>query len=161
MQAPIGKEFTPADLGDGTAADGAYVRYPAEDLLDVERIDAIEEKPVVRDGEISTAHLMAVTLACDHRILYGAEGAKFSLSEVKLGLVPAVISPYVTAAIGPVKAKFKGKLQLENLQPPTSYTLRFEGQGGAAGQASHTAQPSTLIRAKLQESVAICRLERK
>ena len=39
----------------------------------------------------------------------------------------------VMAAIGPVKAKFKGKLQLENLQPPTSYTLRFEGQGGAAG----------------------------
>ena len=26
----------------------------------------------------------------------------------------------ITAAIGPVKAKFKGKLQLENLQPPTS-----------------------------------------
>ncbi len=39
----------------------------------------------------------------------------------------------VTAAIGPVKAKFKGKLKLENLQPPNSYTLRFEGQGGAAG----------------------------
>ena len=39
----------------------------------------------------------------------------------------------VLAAIGPVKAKFKGKLQLENLQPPNSYTLRFEGQGGAAG----------------------------
>ena len=41
----------------------------------------------------------------------------------------------VMAAIGPVKARFKGKLQLENLQPPTSYTLRFEGQGGAAGHA--------------------------
>ena len=39
----------------------------------------------------------------------------------------------VMAAIGPVRAKFKGKLQLENLQPPTSYTLRFEGQGGPAG----------------------------
>ncbi len=39
----------------------------------------------------------------------------------------------IVAAIGPVKAKFKGKLQLEDLQPPTSYTLRFEGQGGAAG----------------------------
>ena len=37
------------------------------------------------------------------------------------------------AAIGPVRAKFKGKLQLENLQPPNAYTLRFEGQGGAAG----------------------------
>jgi uncharacterized protein len=45
----------------------------------------------------------------------------------------------ITAAIGPVKAKFKGKLQLENLQPPTSYTLRFEGQGGAAGHGKGTA----------------------
>ena len=32
----------------------------------------------------------------------------------------------ITAAIGPVKAKFKGKLQLEDLQPPTSYRLRFD-----------------------------------
>jgi uncharacterized protein len=45
----------------------------------------------------------------------------------------------VTAAIGPVKAKFKGKLQLENLQPPTSYTIRFEGQGGQAGFGKGTA----------------------
>ena len=45
----------------------------------------------------------------------------------------------ITAAIGPVKAKFKGKLQLENLQPPDSYTLRFEGQGGAAGHGKGTA----------------------
>ena len=36
--------------------------------------------------------------ACD--IAIGVHGAKFSLSEVKLGLVPAVISPYVIAAIG-------------------------------------------------------------
>ena len=33
--------------------------------------------PVVRDGEIITAQLMGVTLACDHRILYGADGAEF------------------------------------------------------------------------------------
>lgn len=39
----------------------------------------------------------------------------------------------LTAAVGPVKARFKGKLQLENLQPPANFTLRFEGQGGAAG----------------------------
>lgn len=52
------------------------------------------------------------------------------------GITPSGEHQYevlITAAIGPVKAKFKGKLQLENLQPPTSYTLRFEGQGGAAG----------------------------
>ena len=46
----------------------------------------------------------------------------------------------ITAAIGPVKAKFKGKLQLENLQPPNSYTLRFDGQGGAAGHGKGTAE---------------------
>jgi methylglutaconyl-CoA hydratase len=40
---------------------------------------------------------------CD--IAIGVEGSKFSLSEVKLGLVPAVISPYVVAAIGARQAR--------------------------------------------------------
>ena len=35
---------------------------------------------------------------CD--IAVAADGAKFSLSEVKLGLIPAVISPYVVRAMG-------------------------------------------------------------
>ena len=59
------------------------------------------------------------------------------------GITPTGQNQYevlVTAAIGPVKAKFKGKLQLENLQPPNSYTLRFEGQGGAAGHGKGTAE---------------------
>jgi uncharacterized protein len=37
------------------------------------------------------------------------------------------------AAVGPVKAKFKGKLELADLDPPNAYTLRFEGNGGVAG----------------------------
>ncbi len=45
----------------------------------------------------------------------------------------------VVAAIGPVKAKFKGKLKLEDLVPPTSYKLVFEGQGGAAGHGKGSA----------------------
>jgi pyruvate dehydrogenase E2 component (dihydrolipoamide acetyltransferase) len=40
-------------------------------------VGAIRERPVVRDGEVATAHMMRVNLACDHRILYGAEGAEF------------------------------------------------------------------------------------
>ena len=59
------------------------------------------------------------------------------------GLAPLGENQYevlITAAIGPVKAKFKGKLQLESLQPPTSYTLRFEGQGGAAGHGKGHAE---------------------
>ncbi len=35
--------------------------------------------------------------------------------------------------IGPVSAKFAGKIVLSEIVPPTSYTINFEGQGGAAG----------------------------
>ena len=45
-----------------------------------------------------------------------------------------------TAAIGPVKAKFKGKLLLADLDPPNSYSLSFDGQGGAAGFGKGTAK---------------------
>jgi carbon monoxide dehydrogenase subunit G len=45
----------------------------------------------------------------------------------------------VVAAIGPVKAKFKGKLQISDIVAPTSYKLAFEGQGGAAGHGKGTA----------------------
>ena len=38
---------------------------------------AIEERPVVRQGAVVPASMMAMTLSCDHRILYGADGAKF------------------------------------------------------------------------------------
>jgi methylglutaconyl-CoA hydratase len=41
---------------------------------------------------------VGLVACCD--IAIGVDAAKFSLSEVKLGLVPAVISPYVVAAIG-------------------------------------------------------------
>jgi carbon monoxide dehydrogenase subunit G/alkylhydroperoxidase family enzyme len=39
----------------------------------------------------------------------------------------------VNAAIGPVKARFKGRLELADVQAPESYSLRFDMQGGAAG----------------------------
>jgi uncharacterized protein len=39
----------------------------------------------------------------------------------------------MSASVGPVKAKFSGKLLLSDLNPPNSYALAFEGSGGAAG----------------------------
>jgi len=36
-------------------------------------------------------------------------------------------------ALGPVKAKFSGKVTLTDLDPPSSYRLVGEGTGGAAG----------------------------
>ncbi|MBS0340383.1 MAG: carbon monoxide dehydrogenase subunit G [Proteobacteria bacterium] len=35
--------------------------------------------------------------------------------------------------VGPVSAKFNGKVTLSDVQPPASYKLAFEGQGGVAG----------------------------
>ena len=39
----------------------------------------------------------------------------------------------MTARIGPVAAKFRGKLMISDLNPPNSYSIAFDGQGGAAG----------------------------
>src|SRR3954465_5537067 len=41
---------------------------------------------------------------------------------------------------GPGPAKFKGKLSLSDIKPPDSYSISFEGQGGAAGFAKGGAQ---------------------
>lgn len=46
----------------------------------------------------------------------------------------------MVARIGPVSAKFKGKLALSDLKPPHSYAIAFEGQGGAAGFGKGSAQ---------------------
>jgi pyruvate dehydrogenase E2 component (dihydrolipoamide acetyltransferase) len=45
-------------------------------------VGAIREAPLVREGQVVPAQLMKATIACDHRILYGAEGAEF-LARVK------------------------------------------------------------------------------
>ncbi|MFY9315847.1 MAG: carbon monoxide dehydrogenase subunit G [Burkholderiales bacterium] len=41
----------------------------------------------------------------------------------------------MTARVGPVSAKFKGRMTLSNVKPPDSYSIAFEGQGGVAGFA--------------------------
>ncbi len=84
-----GGTFTVSNLGMfGISSFSAVINSPQAGIL---AVGAIVEKPVVRDGEIATAHLMPVTLACDHRILYGADGAEFlarirALLEEPLGL---------------------------------------------------------------------------
>jgi carbon monoxide dehydrogenase subunit G len=42
--------------------------------------------------------------------------------------------------VGPVSARFAGKIMLADVLPPNSYTLAFEGQGGAAGFGKGTAK---------------------
>jgi pyruvate dehydrogenase E2 component (dihydrolipoamide acetyltransferase) len=71
-----GATFTVSNLGMyGIDSFSAVINPPQAAIL---AVGAIEERPVVDGGgEISTAHLMAVDLACDHRILYGAPAAEF------------------------------------------------------------------------------------
>jgi pyruvate dehydrogenase E2 component (dihydrolipoamide acetyltransferase) len=70
-----GGTFTVSNLGMfGIDSFSAVINSPQAGIL---AVGAISERPVVREGQIAAAHLMAVTLACDHRILYGAEGAEF------------------------------------------------------------------------------------
>lgn len=42
--------------------------------------------------------------------------------------------------IGPISARFNGKVQLADLDPPNSYTISGEGQGGVAGFAKGGAE---------------------
>jgi carbon monoxide dehydrogenase subunit G len=52
---------------------------------------------------------------------------KFELTE------PNVYNVGVAIKIGPVSAKFTGKVTLTDIQAPNSYALNFEAQGGVAG----------------------------
>ena len=61
-------------------------------------------KPVV--GLVNGAAIgggVGLVAACD--IAIAAEGAQFATSEVRLGIVPAVIAPFVVRAIGPREAR--------------------------------------------------------
>ena len=46
----------------------------------------------------------------------------------------------MTARVGPVSAKFSGRIVLSDIVSPTSYTIAFDGQGGAAGFANGNAK---------------------
>ncbi|MDX6674317.1 MAG: hypothetical protein QOH11_1735 [Solirubrobacteraceae bacterium] len=70
-----GGTFTVSNLGMyGISNFTAVINPPQAAIL---AVGALVERPVVRDGSVVPGHVMPVTLACDHRILYGAEAAEF------------------------------------------------------------------------------------
>lgn len=50
----------------------------------------------------------------------------------------------VAVKIGPVSARFKGRLEMTNVEAPRAYTINFDGQGGAAGFGKGSADVSLL-----------------
>src|SRR6059058_3413012 len=52
----------------------------------------------------------------------------------------------VVTKIGPVKAKFKGKVRLSDLDPPNGYRISGEGDGGVAGFAKGGARVALMAK---------------
>ena len=59
----------------------------------------------------------------------------------------------VTSKIGPVSAKFSGKVTLSDLDPPNGYRITGEGQSGAAGFAKGGAEVRLEPGVTVQETV--------
>lgn len=85
---------------------------------------------------------VGLVAACD--IAVGCDTALFSLSEVRLGLIPAVISPYVVRAIGMRLAR--------------RYALtgeRFSAANALAAGLLHEVVPGAMLGTRVDEIVAI------
>jgi len=75
-----GGTFTVSNLGMyGVTSFEAVINPPQAAIL---AVGEVAQRPAVVDGVVVARHRMTVTLACDHRILYGAEAARF-LSRVR------------------------------------------------------------------------------
>ena len=46
---------------------------------------------------------------------------------------PNALTAVVAMKVGPVSARFKGNVNMTNVQAPNGYTINFDGQGGVAG----------------------------
>jgi methylglutaconyl-CoA hydratase len=96
-----------ADIGEMRAAGAAP---PEQNEADSRRfaamLERLERQPQPTLALVNGAAYggaIGLITACD--IALAATGARFALSEVRLGLVPAMISPYVLRAIGPREAR--------------------------------------------------------
>jgi pyruvate dehydrogenase E2 component (dihydrolipoamide acetyltransferase) len=66
--------FTVSNLGMfGVRAFEAIINQPQAAIL---AVGAVQERPAVHDGQVVPRMLMDLVLACDHRVLYGADGAR-------------------------------------------------------------------------------------
>jgi pyruvate dehydrogenase E2 component (dihydrolipoamide acetyltransferase) len=70
-----GATFSISNLGMfGIVEFTAIINPPEAGIL---AVGAVEEKPVVADGEVVVRPRMRLTMSCDHRVIDGAMGAKF------------------------------------------------------------------------------------
>ena len=85
-----GGTFTVSNLGMyGVKSFTAIINPPQAGILSV---GALAPRAVVREGELVARNTMTLALACDHRILYGAEAAQFLARIRELLEAPAALT---------------------------------------------------------------------
>jgi methylglutaconyl-CoA hydratase len=96
-----------ADIGEMRAAGAASTaQNEADSLRFAKMLESLERQPQPTVAVVNGAAYggaVGLIAACD--IALGVASARFALSEVRLGLVPAMISPYVIRAIGQREAR--------------------------------------------------------
>ncbi|HZS94107.1 MAG TPA: dihydrolipoamide acetyltransferase family protein [Chloroflexota bacterium] len=78
-------KLAPSDYEDGTFTISNLGMYGIEQFTPIINppeacimgVGAIEQRPVVVDGQVTIRDRMRVSLACDHRVIDGAQGAQF------------------------------------------------------------------------------------
>lgn len=85
-----GATFTVSSLGEfGVTHFAAVISQPQAAILGV---GAVAPRAVVRDGVVVARHVVDVTLSCDHRILHGADAARFLRRIQELLEEPALLT---------------------------------------------------------------------
>lgn len=85
-----GGTFTVSNLGMfGVRSFSAIINPPQAAIMSV---GSVEQRPVVLDGEIVARHTMSLTLVSDHRVLYGAEAARFLARVRELLQTPSALT---------------------------------------------------------------------
>jgi len=85
-------------------------------------VHTVKKPTLARVHGAAFAGGMGLVAACD--IAVAAQSAEFCLSEAKLGLAPATISPYVIAAMGP-RAAYRYMLTAEPFPAAEAYRIGF------------------------------------
>jgi len=117
-------------------------------LADMLRTIYFSPKPVVAKVQGDCyAGGMGLVAACD--IVVAAEGVNFCLSEVKLGLIPATISPYVIKAMGD-QASRRYFLTAERFDAREAYRLGLAHEVVAADQLD--AKVAEIVKALVSNS---------
>jgi pyruvate dehydrogenase E2 component (dihydrolipoamide acetyltransferase) len=92
--------ITPPELGGGTFTVSNLGMFGVSDFTPIINppqvailaVGALARRPVVREDQLVAASMLALTLVCDHRVLYGADAAQFCARVRELLQAPAALT---------------------------------------------------------------------